>query len=46
MHCSARPMSGPWTIIQSVIGVTGRVLVVGDAGTDDCVAFPIDEDWA
>jgi hypothetical protein len=46
MHCSARPMAGTWTVLPTVDGVTGRVLVVRDAGTADCVAFPIDEDWA
>lgn len=47
MHCSARPMSDPWTVFPTIDGVTGRVLVVRDSGTaGDCVAFPIDEDWA
>lgn len=46
MHCSARPMSGSWIVLPAVDGVAGRVLVVRDAGSADCVAFPVDEDWA
>lgn len=47
--CSANPIpSGQlFTIMESVTGVSGRLMVVRDSGSgSDCAAFPLDEDWA
>jgi hypothetical protein len=48
MGCSANPIPAGqlFTVIATVPGVAGRVLVVRDSGSGpDCAAFPIDEDW-
>ena len=39
------PSASNWTLLDSVSGVSGRVLVVRDRGNTRAVAFPIDEDW-
>lgn len=48
MHCSGIPVPAgqSWTVLPSVDGVQGRVVVVLDRGNSRCVAFPIDEEWA
>jgi hypothetical protein len=48
MHCSANPvLSGVlWRMFETVPGLTGRVLCLRDNGSSQCVAFPLDEDWA
>jgi len=46
MHCSAFPISSTQSFIvfEPVQGVTGRVVVVRES-VQQCIAFPIDEDW-
>ena len=48
LHCSANPIASNAVsrVFGSVTGVSGRVAVLRTKGSDGCVAFPIDEDWA
>lgn len=48
MHCSANPVLSDvlWRIFETVPGAAGRVLCLRDNGSSQCIAVPIDEDWA